>query len=248
MEESHTTIAGYLRERREAARLTRAELAHKANVSEALIQKLEQGTRPPTSTALGALFRALDIPAVYREYAATVLQPELTTVTGGDSGPSPGELAFLASLPHPACYQTAPAQDLIAANTAYLQAFPGLEPGANIMAWMLLDPRARQVVEDWNREAHIMVQAFRYMAPGLTPPERIDQITHQCAQSPDWQRLWSTDIDPTRMDWRPVRIRPIDGSKWTSMHVQLLRCEQPRREWYVYSMVPLEAEDQQQAP
>ncbi|GAB2533812.1 helix-turn-helix domain-containing protein [Nocardia heshunensis] len=246
MEGSHTTIAGYLRERREAARLTRAELAQKAKVSEALIQKLEQGTRPPTSTSLGALFRALDVPVAYREYAATVLQPELTTVTGGESGPSRGELAFLASLPYPACYQTAPALDLIAANSAYRQAFPGLEPGGNIIAWMLLDPRARRVVEDWDREAHIMVQAFRHMAPGLTAPERIDQITRQCARSPDWQRLWSTDIDPTRMDWQPVRIRPADGGEWTSMHVQLLRCEQPRRDWYVYSMVPLEPEDQHQ--
>lgn len=241
MDEAQAAIGGFLRERREVLGLTRAELARKANVSEALIQKLEQGTRPPTSTALGALFEALDVPPVYREYAAIVLQPELTSVESNGLEPTRVELDFLDGLPYPACYQTAPAMDLIAANAAYLQAFPGLAAGANIIEWMLLDPRARLVVEDWEREAHLMVQSFRHMAPGITAPDRIDEITRRCRQSPDWQRLWSTDIQPGELEWRPVRIRPIDGGEWTSMHVHLMRCELPRREWYVYSMVPIRA-------
>ncbi|MBF6134679.1 helix-turn-helix transcriptional regulator [Nocardia otitidiscaviarum] len=238
--EPREAIAGYLRERRAAAGLTRAELARRAGISEGLIQKLEQGTRPPTSTALGALFDALDVPINYREYAANVLQPELTAISATTQAPSRAELDFLESIPYPACYQTVPALDLIAGNAAYRRAFPGLEePGTNIMAWMLLHPVAREVIADWEREVHLMVHSFRHMAHGVTAPERIAEITELCARSPDWQRLWNTDIPPADIPRRPVRIRSVEGGDWTPMYVQLLRCELPRRDWWVYSMVPL---------
>ncbi|WP_067707368.1 helix-turn-helix domain-containing protein [Nocardia yamanashiensis] len=239
MDESHLAIAGYLRERRNTLRLTRAELARKAGVSEGLIQKLEQGRRPPTTTALAALFQALDVPLMYREYAAMVLQPELTTLTGGIPEPTRAELNFLESFPHPACFQTAPGFDLVATNAAYRRAFPGLRRGANILEWFLLSPHARSVFASWERETHRMVQAFRHMGPGQIAPERIEEIIAACAPAPDWQRFWATDIDPAEMDWRPLRIRPADGDgAWIDMQPHLLRCEMPRREWYMYSMVP----------
>lgn len=243
--EAREAIMGYLRERRVAARLTRAELARRAGISEGLLQKLEQGTRPPTSTALGALFEALDVPQAYRDYAAGVLQPELTTVLATGPAPSQVELDFLNSLPNPACFQTLPALDLIAANEAYTRAFPGLVPGSNIIAWMLLDPRARIVMDDWERATHLLVHAFRHMGPGVIAPERIEEITRLCSQSPDWHRMWATDIPPADIvAGRPVRIRPLEGGEWTTMHVQILRCELPRRDWWVYSLVPLRSEFQ----
>lgn len=235
----HMAIAGYLRERREAEGLTRAELARRAGVSEGLIQKLEQGIRPPTPTALNALFEVLGVPAVYRDYATIVMQPELTTIESSGSVPNRAELDFLNALPHPACYVSTPAQDLIATNAAYARAFPGQEPGTNIILWLLLDPRARVVLENWEREAHLVVQSFRHMAPGITPPERIEEIIRLGELSPDWHRLWSTDVAPSEMSWLPVRIRPLEGGDWTPMHVQLLRCEFPRRDWRLYSMVPI---------
>lgn len=239
MSEARLAIASYLRHRREASGLTRAELARKAGVSEGLIQKLEQGTRAPTSTALGALCDALEVPAAYREYAATVLQPELTATASNTEEPNQAELDFLNSLPYPACYQTLPALDVIAANDAYLRAFPGLVAGTNVIEWMLLNPVARTLFDNWEREAHLQVHSFRHMAPGIVAPERIDEITRICSRSPDWNRLWTTDIPPADIPRRPVRIRPAEGGDWTTMYIQLLRCELPRREWWVYSMVPM---------
>ncbi|NNH70837.1 helix-turn-helix transcriptional regulator [Nocardia uniformis] len=235
----HMAIAGYLRERREAERMTRTELATRAGISEGLIQKLEQGIRPPTPTALNILFEALGVPPVFRDYAAIVLQPELTTISDAGLVPSRAELVFLESVPHPACYVTTPAQDIVATNTAYARAFPGQEPGTNIIAWMLLDPRARVAVDDWEREAHVMVQAFRHMAPGITAPERIAEIIRLVERSPDWHRLWSTDIPPADMVPRPLRIRPVDDGAWTAMHAHLLRCALPRRDWRMFCLVPI---------
>lgn len=239
MIQPHISIASYLRERREAARLTRAELARRAGVSEGLIQKLEQGVRPPTAIALGALFDALSVPDVFREYAILVLEPKLTTGMSTEFVPSQAELDFLHSIPYPACYQTSPALDLIAANSAFLEVFPGLRPDGNILAWLLLDPRSRKVIQNWEREAHIVVQAFRYMAPGTTAPDRIEAIKRMCQESPDWHRLWATDIPPAQFEWQPMCIRPLEGTEWTAMHVQILRPEMPRRGWWMYSLVPI---------
>ncbi|MET9491337.1 helix-turn-helix domain-containing protein [Nocardia sp. NPDC006630] len=238
MVEAHSAIAGFLRVRREAAGLTRAELARRAGVSEALIQKVEQGTRHPTPTALAALFEALDVPMQYREHAANVLQPELTDIPYDGDIPEQAELDFLSSLPYPACYQTLPGLDLIAANDAYLQAFPGLTPGVNIIAWMLLDPIARHVMGDWEREAHFMVWAFRHMAPGIATPERIEEITLLCREAPDWERFWSTDIPPPEIRRRPTRVRSLETGEFLRMQVHIFRCELPRRQWWMYTLVP----------
>ncbi|UFS99248.1 helix-turn-helix domain-containing protein [Nocardia huaxiensis] len=236
---ARSAIAGYLRARREATGLTRAELAKRAGVSEALIQKIEQGTRAPTSTALGALFDALEVPVQFREHAANILQSELTKLGSDWGAPEPAEMDFLDGLPHPACYQAMPGMDVVAANEAYLRAFPGLEPGGNIIVWMLTNPVAREVIDDWEREAHLQVHAFRHMAPGLVPGERIAEVSALCATSPDWDRLWHTDIPPEDVPRKPMRVRDPDTGEWVTMHIQVFRFEMPRRPWWMYSLVPM---------
>lgn len=236
---SRSEIADYLRGRREAAGLTRSELAQRAGVSEALIQKIEQGTRQPTATALGALFDALQVPPQVREYAATKLQPELATFGTEISPPEPYELDFLESIPYPACYQTMPAVDLVAANQAYLRAFPGLEPGGNIIEWMLLDPRAREVIYDWEREAHFMVYGFRYMGAAIHSPERIAAIAQRCGAAPEWDRFWSTEVAPETIAGRCTRVRSPETGEWESLHIQVFKFEVPQRPWWIYSLVPV---------
>ncbi|WP_405135995.1 helix-turn-helix domain-containing protein [Nocardia sp. NBC_01388] len=240
---AHSAIAGVVRMRREALGLTRAELARRAGVSEALIQKVEQGTRQPTSGALGALFEALNVPMLYREHVANVLQPELTDISFYDDVPDQDELDFLTSLPYPACYQTLPGLDLIAANDAFLRAFPGLTPGANIIAWMLLDPIARDVLGDWETQTHLVVWAFRHMAPGITAPERIEQISALCRTSPDWERFWSADI-PDVEARSSTRVRSPETGDFIHMEVQIFRCELPSRQWWMYTMTPVPSPEQ----
>ncbi|MEC3919812.1 helix-turn-helix domain-containing protein [Nocardia sp. CDC160] len=231
-------IADYLRVRREAAGLTRSELSRRAGVSEALIQKIEQGTRQPTSNALGALFTALDVPVQVREHAATLLQPELASFGTEITPPEPYELDFLRGLPHPACYQTMPAVDLVAANDAYLRAFPGLEPGDVILEWMLLDPRAREVMADWERDAHLMVYGFRYLAPAIHAPEKVRAIIERCSAAPEWNRFWNTDIPSDEIEGRRTRVHSPDTGELVTYHIQVFKFELPQRPWWIYSLVP----------
>ncbi|WP_405135996.1 helix-turn-helix domain-containing protein [Nocardia sp. NBC_01388] len=237
MVEAHSAIANFLRSRREAAGLTRAELARRAGVSEALIQKVEQGIRQPTATALGALFGALDVPPPYRERTAGALLPELAGLYDGGAAPKPAELSFLNSLPCPACYQTTPGYDLVAINDAHRRWFPGLEPGDNVLEWMLLDPVAVDIMGDRWRDLRTMVYAFRHMAPGPVSPERIEEIAVRCRRSPDWEQLWSGP-PPEGLPARTTRIRSPETGELTVMNVQLFRRDVPRRESLLYTLSP----------
>ncbi|GAB2568860.1 helix-turn-helix domain-containing protein [Nocardia heshunensis] len=240
MTTTRAEIADYLRGRREAAGLTRAELSRRAGVSEALIQKIEQGTRQPTAVALGALFTVLEVPVQVREHVATLLQPQLASFGTDITPPEPYELDFLNDMPHPACYQTMPAVDLVAANDAYLRAFPGLVPGGVIIEWMLLDPRAREVMADWERDAHFMVYGFRYMAPAIHSPERIAEIVERCSAAPEWERFYSTEVGPSDLGPRPTRVRSPETGEWVNYHIQVFKFELPQRPWWIYSLVPVD--------
>ncbi|MFJ1457868.1 helix-turn-helix domain-containing protein [Nocardia sp. N2S4-5] len=238
MAAAHSAIAAYLRERREAAALTRAELAQRAGLSAALIQKIEQGTRAPTSTALGAIFDVLRVPAQMRDHVLYLLRKDLTGTEPGCETPEPADLTFLHSLPYPACFQTIPGHELIAVNDAYRDVFPGLEPGSNIIMWMMLDPVARQVMPSWEREAGLMVYSFRVMAPGLVDPARIEEIVRVCRKAPEWERLWAAEVPPEDIPRAPVPLRSPGSETVRFMHVHLLKFELPRRPWWIYSLVP----------
>ncbi|GEM30093.1 hypothetical protein NN3_11000 [Nocardia neocaledoniensis NBRC 108232] len=113
MEDPHPPIARYLRERRESLGLTRAALSTVAGVSPGLIQKIEQGTRPPTLGALLALCAALQIPEPFRDHLVSL------------------------------SLQSFPTFDVHAVNHAWTRQFPGLVPGTTLLEWMLLDPVGR---------------------------------------------------------------------------------------------------------
>ncbi|MFI1918593.1 helix-turn-helix domain-containing protein [Nocardia sp. NPDC020380] len=234
----HQGIADYLRGRREAVGLTRAELSRLAGISEALIQKIEQGTRSPTATALSALCDALGVSPQFRDHAAGLLQPA-PVLEFHDGLPDSTELDFLRSMPFPACFHTPPAVDVLAANDAYMRWFPGIVPGANIVEWMMTNPAAREVTAEWEREAHLIVYGFRYMAPAFLAPERIEEIIRACAAAPDWERFWSTDIVPVENPRRPIRMKSPDTGEWVAMSSQILRFEFPRRAWWMHTMNPI---------
>jgi hypothetical protein len=132
-----------------------------------------------------------------------------------------------------------PAVDVVAANDAYLRTFPGLQAGDNILEWQLLNPVAREVIEEWERETHFLVYGFRHLANGLIPPERHARIVRACSASPDWERLWSTDIPPADLPRRPGRLKSPETGEWITVSVQIFRFELPRRPWWLYTLTPV---------
>ncbi|WP_040796707.1 helix-turn-helix domain-containing protein [Nocardia higoensis] len=243
MAESLHTIARYLRERRQAAGMTRAALAEAAAVSPALIQKIEQGSRTPTQDALAALFDALEVPPTMRDHIIGLTLPARLTASIAAEAEvvRPADLAVLHSIPHPACFQSQPTFDVLAANAAFTRWFPGCEEGTNIIEWMMLHPAARQSLPQWRRQTHLLVYTLRIMGPGLVPPERIAAIVRRCEVAPEWEQLWTTEVAPRDIPRPTVLVNDPETGQTHEMYAASSKFDFPRRRWWMYTLVPVAA-------
>lgn len=237
MEDPNVSISRYLRERRESSGLTRAALGEMAGVSPALIQKIEQGTRTPTLEALTALTDALDVPEMFRDHLVA-----LSVAPRYDSTPSlvrPADQVLIDGITHPASLQLHPVFEVLATNAAWRLLFPGLEAGVSMLEWMLLDPRAKTTLVDWEQQVHLCVYAFRVMGPGLASRAQITEIVNACSQAPEWERFWTTEPRITHGPDGPVtRMRDPRTGATVPMAVHSLGASLvPRRDWslVVYS-------------
>lgn len=244
MENPHPPIARYLRERRESAGLTRAALSAVAGISPGLIQKIEQGTRTPTLEALGALFDALSVPEAMRDHLVSLsissrYDPAATPLV------RPADQVLLDGITHPASLQMHPTFDVVATNAAWRLLFPGLDTGMSMLEWMLLDPRAKIALIDWEQQVHMCVYAFRLMGPGLATQQRLDEIIESCGRAPEWAKFWTSEpAFPSNTDDPLMYFRdPITGAT-TAMTVHSLGASLiPRREWSLVVYAPKRVED-----
>ncbi|MET8654498.1 helix-turn-helix domain-containing protein [Nocardia aurea] len=238
------SIADYLRERREAAGLTRANLSRRAGLSVGLIQKIEQGSRPATLDALAPLFEVLEVPPPMRDHIIGLsLPPRMNSSLSSDADAvNPADLAVLNGFTYPACFQSQPTFDMLAVNQAWTRWFPGLEPGVNIIEWSMLDPTARRILPQWRRQTHLLVYVLRMMGPGLVPDERIEQIARACAAAPEWEELWSTEVAPQDIPRPTILINDPDTGRIREMYTSSLKFDFPRRHWWMYTLAPADHE------
>ncbi|MET9024913.1 helix-turn-helix domain-containing protein [Nocardia sp. NPDC004168] len=240
MTRNATGIGAYLRERRLAAGLTPAHLAERAELTEAVLDQIETGAVAPNQPLLQQLFDALEVPIWYRKHIVVLSLPNFFTDAYGPGPdvPTPDDQADLHSFPDPACYQRMPTQDLVAANSAYERAFPGALPRGNVLEWMFLDAAARRVMVDWAVEAHLLVDAFRILSP-LAPRERVEEIAERCRRSPDWDRMWTTEVRPADLPRRRLQVRDPASRRVRSMSMRVYSPELPERPWWLYRLVTI---------
>ncbi|BDT93589.1 hypothetical protein IFM12275_35650 [Nocardia sputorum] len=235
-----TGIGAYLRERRLAAGLTAAHLAARAGLTEAGLDQIETGAVAPNHPLLQRLFDALEVPIWYRKHIVALTQPSFFAAAYGPGPdvPTPDDQADLHSLPDPACYQRMPTQDLVEANSAYQRVFPGAVARGNVLEWMFLDAAARRVMVDWAVEAHLLVDAFRFLSP-LAPRERVEQIAERCRRSPDWDRMWTTEVSAADIPRRRLRVRELATGRVRTMSMRVYSPELPERPWWLFRLVTI---------
>ncbi|MGQ4598094.1 helix-turn-helix domain-containing protein [Nocardia sp. R6R-6] len=235
-----TGIGAYLRERRLAAGLTPTHLARRAQLSESVLDQVETGALAPSYPQLEQLFDALDVPMGYRRHIVVLTLPNFFRA---GYGPGPGvpttdDLDDLHSLPDPACYRRMPTQDLVAANSAYERTFPGAVARSNMLEWMFLDPAAKRVLVEWAVEAHLLVDAFRILSP-LAPRERVEEIAERCRRSPDWDRMWTTEVCATDISRGRLLVRDLATRRVRTMSMRVYSPELPERPWWLYRLVTI---------
>ncbi|WP_067543117.1 helix-turn-helix domain-containing protein [Nocardia crassostreae] len=184
------TFGEYIRQRRTIANLTRPQLAWLANLSVPYLTKIEGGATP-SRHVIESLSTALKLQPGEYEYALILADGPAPRIE--PDAPTAGDLEYLDLLnPKPGAYVSS-TLDVLAVNTAYAQVFPQLEPGANILEWMVLNPLARTVLVDWMRETQATVGWFRTQIARSGEEERCQEIIDACMRSPEFPLMWRSD-------------------------------------------------------
>ena len=182
--------------RRRTPGLRREELALLAGISATWLTYLEQGRDVrPSGQVLDALARALRLTGAEREH--------LRRLAGDGNAPDrdvPEEVApEVAGVPalfggNPA-YLTGICYDVLAANDAAAELFPGISPGGNVVRWMLTEPAAREVLVDWEQEARNILARLRAIGGRHPGHPRVTRLVAELTEASPEAREWWPQYD-----------------------------------------------------
>lgn len=163
-----------------------------AGVSADYYARLEQGReRSPSAQVVDAICAALRLSPDGRDHAYRLARLAPSVQATGDEV-SPHLLQLMDAFPHAAAYVVNAAFRVIAANeTAKALLRPAqLESGA--MAYVFLDPTAREYFLEWDVVARASVSALRLAAGFAKPhPEVLLLLGRLLSGSEDFRRLWN---------------------------------------------------------
>ncbi|WP_062989874.1 helix-turn-helix domain-containing protein [Nocardia anaemiae] len=246
MEEVTKAVGQWLRVRRLQVGLEKPEdLGNLVGLSADQIKKAENGTRTLSIASFEAIIRALALPTWWGRMILAVTRTGLIPSSVSMDYPIEArDLRILEAYPGPACFYEVPLFKVKAANSKYLNAFPGLVPGRCIVEWLVNEPAAREVLTNWFLEAALMTQGLKLMSPGLVPQEEVDAVVDACRHAPEWNSLWNAEFPQS---WASVGsalehsvIKDLETGEEQPMWVSLDVSELPFKPWWIYHLTPVD--------
>ncbi len=187
---------GFAPGRRRTPGLRREEVAQLASISPTWYTWLEQGRGgAPSREVLNRIAAGLRLTSPERDHLFILAfgHPPENRVSPYDNI-TPRLQSVLDSLTIPAIIKTA-TWDVVAWNrpaAVVLKDYGQLPPARrNILRLLFTDPEAREMQEDWEGVARLIVNAFRAGAARLGASTEIDRLIEELsAQSADFARYW----------------------------------------------------------
>ncbi len=188
---------GFPPERRRTPGLRREEVAQRANISPTWYTWLEQGRGgAPSADVPDRIARALMLTDVEREHLFLLglgRPPEARYRK--DEGVTPRLQRVLDALePTPALIRTA-TWDVVAWNaaaTVMLFDYGSVPPQErNVLRFIFLDPRVRDVHDDWHSVARFVASQFRVDAARAGAAAEVEPLVDElCRLSPEFKAMW----------------------------------------------------------
>ena len=189
---------GFPPERRRTPGLRREEVAQRANISPTWYTWLEQGRGgAPSADVLDRIARALLLTEAEREHLYLLglgRPPEVRY--RADEGVTPRLQRVLDALePTPALIRTA-TWDVVAWNraaTVMLFDYGAVPPrDRNVLRFIFLDPRVRDVHQNWAGVARFVVSAFRVDAARAGAAAAVEPLVEELRRlSPEFRAMWA---------------------------------------------------------
>jgi 8-oxo-dGTP pyrophosphatase MutT (NUDIX family)/transcriptional regulator with XRE-family HTH domain len=233
-------------ERRRAPGLRREEVAALAAISTTYYTFLEQARDvQPSAAVLDGLARALRLGAAERAHLYRLAGVALAAPAAAAETLSEAMVALVDRLdPHPA-YVSGRCFDVLAANRGARALFTDWyaqpEPRPNVLRWMFLDPRAREVYVDWEDEAGALLGRLRAAAAEHPGDAAFAALVEELHAGSAEVRAWWPRHDVVPLGGGAKRLRhPVLGELPLS-HVVLLLAEHPDQKLVCFTApAPLE--------
>jgi len=211
-------VFGFPPGRRRTPGLRREEVAQRANISPTWYTWLEQGRGgAPSADVLDRIARALMLTEVEREHLFLLGLGRLPEARyRGAGGVTPRLQRVLDALePCPALIRTA-TWDVVAWNraaTVLLTDYGALPPEErNVLRFIFLDPKVREVHYDWESVARFVVSAFRVDAARAGAEAEVAPLVEEmCRRSPEFAAMWGENDLQTHAEHVKQIRHPVLG-------------------------------------
>ncbi|MFI8977251.1 helix-turn-helix domain-containing protein [Nocardia asteroides] len=231
IDEVEEGLGPIMRARREDMGLSRKDLAAKLRVSPSALAQWEQGTKGIDPANLANWLKELNPPYLLMRKIRALATSGLLFDDGEAVGPNvdSAELEAIQSLNVPAYLHQAPQMELLAANDVALEKFPWFVPSDPAAAWpsymieqLLVDPRAKQCLLNWDEVVHRLVWVLRSTAAGgFIPEDQLQAIVDACWVAPEFEQMWTEPFPEHLIEGNHLRVRNLqtgaeeDWSMWS---------------------------------
>jgi transcriptional regulator with XRE-family HTH domain len=201
--------------RRRVPGLRREELALLAGISPDYYLRLEQGRdHNPSPQVLDSLARVLRLDADAQAYLRRIAE---SAGSGGRRPLSQEHVAehvadLIDELDVPTFIQGR-FMDVLAANPLARALSPQYVPGTNLLRAVFLDPRDRELHQDWDRATEEAVAGLRSLAGAeLDHPRVVGLVTELSATSDRFRMLWARQDVRDKVGGTSQMLHPVVGA------------------------------------
>ncbi|WP_433678805.1 helix-turn-helix domain-containing protein [Nocardia sp. CA-119907] len=210
-----STLGRYLLQIRELKGLSREKACAQIPLSAAYLGQIESGVRVPRPEALKLLAIGYELSSAQFKHLRELREPSVDLVGHEQMRArlraTPGVLERLDDLAraHMLAGYFDPLWHVLVANHWLYEVFPDLDRAGNLVVWHFL-PVAKDILLEWEREAHVMVQMLKAAVGHHRKSSLSRQLLTRLGRSDDFYRLWttSTEISYGRHSTEHLHLRP----------------------------------------
>jgi transcriptional regulator with XRE-family HTH domain len=224
--------------RRRTPGLRREEIALLAGISATWYTYLEQGRDVrPSAQVLEALATALGLGEHERDHLFHLAGDTRAEQADEPEPLAPGVAAVPAMVePNPA-YVTGVRYDVLCYNAAAAELFTGISamPEPNLARWVFTEPAARQVLVDWEQEAHTVLARLRAAAGRHPDHPRFTRLVDELHAASAEVRAWWPRYDIQISRAGSKRLRHPRLGVITMAHTAFHVADRPEQTLVIYS-------------
>lgn len=212
-------LGAFVRAARIRAGVSGTTLANRINHSSTWVYRVETGDRAaPSPEVLNSISTALSLAAWERWYMF-LLAGEIPTYTDPIDGARVGP--YIDVMRGPAAWIDHHGGDYL--NDEFRRLFKGVETARDIVHWHFEDPRAREVINNWDEIADWWIATRKYRMAVNPDDPNFAAALRISLEIPEFARRWNDQIIPVDPRNRIWQVRDLDNGVELAVDMRVWR-------------------------